>query len=129
MSASMNRATIMGNVGSAPKMGQTKSNIPYCVLSVATNEVVGKQQITEWHDVVAFGKLAEVCGRYLNKGRHVYAEGRIQTSQFVASDGSKQRRTKIVAQSVKFLDPVSMNEVSAADADAPMSEHDVEDAV
>lgn len=129
MSASMNRATIMGNVGLAPKMGQTKKNIPYCTLSIATNEMVGKEQVTEWHDIVTFGKLAEVCGKYLDKGRHVFAEGRIQTSQYVAKDGSKQRRTKIVAQTVKFLDPISMTENVQTAESNDFSDIDVEDAV
>ena len=78
-------------------------------MSLATTERFtdrngGKQERTEWHRIVAFGKLAETCAQYLSKGRQVYVEGRLTTREYEAKDGSGKRyRTEIVARQIRFL--------------------------
>ena len=88
-----------------------------------------KQERVEWHHIVAFGKLAEVCNEFLKKGRHVYVEGRLRTRQFeMKNNGGKRERTEIVASRVQFLgtppaepkDAVTTDSSEqSADADAP----------
>jgi single-strand DNA-binding protein len=106
---SVNKAILVGNLGRDPEIRYLPSNQPVANFSIATTESFNdrsgaKQERTEWHNIVAFGKLAEVCGQYLKKGRQVYVEGRISTRQYEAKDGSGKRyRTEIVAQTVQFL--------------------------
>ena len=106
---SVNKAILVGNLGRDPEIRYLPSNQPVANFSIATTESFNdrsgsRQERTEWHNIVAFGKLAEVCGQYLKKGRQVYVEGRISTRQYEAKDGSGKRyRTEIVAQTVQFL--------------------------
>lgn len=106
--ASVNRATILGNLGAAPELTETSSGTAVCNLSVATNErwtdkQGQKQERTEWHRVIVFGRQAENCHRYLAKGRQVYIEGRIQTRKWEDKDGNTRYTTEIVALTVQFL--------------------------
>lgn len=109
MSASLNKVMIIGNLGADPELRYTSNNQPVTTLSVATNEVWGgkdggeKQERTEWHKVVVFGRTAENCANFLKKGRSVYVEGRIQTRDWEDKEGQKRYTTEIVAQSVQFL--------------------------
>jgi single-strand DNA-binding protein len=80
-----------------------------CNFSVATssqwtNAQGAKQERTEYHPIVAWGKLAEICNQYLAKGRKVYLEGRLQTREWEVQDGSKKQRTEIVAENMIMLD-------------------------
>lgn len=101
--ASVNRVILIGNLGKAPELKYTTSNHPVCNLSVATSEKrKDKEEVTEWHSVVAFGVTAENCAKYLEKGRPVYIEGRIQTRSW-EKDGQKHYRTEVVADRVVFL--------------------------
>jgi single-strand DNA-binding protein len=74
---------------------------------MATNETLGtkenKKEVTEWHSIVAWGKLAEICGKYLSKGSHVYVEGRIQTRSWEDKTGAKRYTTEIVISQMKML--------------------------
>jgi len=99
--ASVNKAIIIGNVGSDPESRDT-ANSTVCNFSVATSEKFNDKEQTEWHRVVAWGKTAEACQRYLSKGSSVYIEGRIQTRQW-EKDGQTKYTTEIVAQRVQFL--------------------------
>jgi single-strand DNA-binding protein len=72
-------------------------------MSVATSEKYKGEEKTEWHRVVAFGKLAEVCGQYLAKGKQAYIEGKVQTRNWEDRDGNKRYTTEIVANTVQFL--------------------------
>lgn len=105
---SLNRATILGNCTKDPETRQTASGQSVCSFGIATNrtwtDAAGaKQEAAEFHNVVAWGKLAEICGQYVSKGRKVYVEGRLQTRQWEGQDGTKRSTTEIVADNVILL--------------------------
>lgn len=105
---SINKVILVGHLGQAPEVRHSANGQAMCNFSIATNETWtdksgAKQEKTEWHRVVAFGKLAEVCGQYLSKGRQVYAEGKLQTRQWQDKDGATRYTTEMVAQTVQFL--------------------------
>ena len=106
----INKAIVIGNLGTNPQVHALPSGQNVVNLSLATNERFtdrngNPHQRTEWHRVVAFGKLAETCGQYLSKGRRVYVEGRLSTREYEAKDGGGKRyRTEIVARQIRFLD-------------------------
>jgi single-strand DNA-binding protein len=106
---SLNRATILGNLTRDPEMRTIASGQAVCNFGVATNrqwtDAAGqKQEAADFHNIVAWGKLAEICGQYLAKGKKVYIEGRLQTRQWEAQDGSKRQATEIVAENMIMLD-------------------------
>jgi single-strand DNA-binding protein len=106
----INKAIIIGNLGSDPEVRYTQSGTAVANFSVATTEKwKGQdgqmQEQTEWHRIVAFARLAEICGEYLSKGSKVYVEGRIQTRSWNDKDGNKRYTTEIVAKDMKMLDP------------------------
>lgn len=104
----INKATIIGNLGSDPEVRFTQGSTAVANFTVATSEKWkdkdGQQQEqTEWHRIVAFARLGEICGEYLSKGSKVYIEGRIQTRQWDDKDGNKRYTTEIVAREMKML--------------------------
>jgi len=104
--SSVNRVIIIGRLGRDPEVKFLQSST-VCNFSVATDESwtdkQGKKQSrVEWHNVVAWGKLAEICGEYLAKGRQVYVEGALKTEEY-EKDGVKKYATKIIAREVVFL--------------------------
>jgi len=105
----VNKVILIGNLGRDPELRYIPSGQPVASFTVATSESYtdrsgARQKRTEWHNIVAWGKLAELCGQYLKKGRQIYVEGRISTRQYEAKDGSgKRSRTEIVAQVIQFL--------------------------
>ena len=104
----VNRVSLIGNLGRDPEMRYTQSGTPVCNFSLATTERYQdrngqRQERTEWHNIVVWSKLAEICNQYLSKGRQVYIEGRIQTREWDDRDGNKRRTTEIVAQDMKML--------------------------
>lgn len=107
--ASVNKVILIGNLGRDPEVRSTPSGQTVASFSIATSESFNdrsgaRQERTDWHNIVVWGKLAELCGQYLKKGRQVYIEGRISNQQYEAKDGSGKRyRTEIVAQKVTFL--------------------------
>ena len=106
---SLNKVTIIGNVGSEPEMRFTPNGKPVTSFSVATNWVYTtpegeRKQETEWFSVVAWNRLAEQCNQFLAKGRLVYAEGRLHTRNWESQDGQPHSRTEIIANRVIFLD-------------------------
>jgi len=105
---SVNKAILVGNLGRDPEVrylpsGQTKASFSIATTESFNDRSGQKQERTEWHNIVVWGKLAEVCGQYLKKGRQVYIEGRISNRQFEGKDGGKRYITEIVAQTVQFL--------------------------
>ncbi len=110
MAGSVNKAIIIGNLGADPEVRTTPSGQMVCNLSVATSENYtdrngNRQERTEWHRVVLWGKLAELAQRYLSKGRKVFIEGRIQTRSWEDQQtGQKRYSTEIVARDMVFLD-------------------------
>jgi single-strand DNA-binding protein len=112
---------VIGNLGSDPEFRHLPSGQAAVGFSIATDESFSdkegqKQDRVQWHHIVAFGKLAEVCNEYLTKGRQVYVEGRLRTREFEAkNDGGKRQRTEIIASRVQFLGapPTEKDEASA----------------
>lgn len=105
--ASVNKVIVLGNLGADPELRYTEANKGVCNMRIATNEKWKdrngqKQEHTEWHKVTVWGELAENCGKYLEKGRSVYVEGRLQTREY-EKDGQKRFSTEIVADKVVFL--------------------------
>jgi len=108
MARGVNKVILVGNLGRDPEMKYTAGGTALCKFSLATTEVFsdkeGKQQErTEWHNVVAWGKLAEICGQYLSKGRQVYVEGSLRTRSWDDQNGNKRYTTEINAREVQFL--------------------------
>ena len=109
--ASVNKAILVGNLGRDPELRFTTSGKAVCNFSIATTEKFedaggAKQEKTEWHNIVVWGKSGEACNTYLSKGKSAYVEGRIQTREYEAKDGSGKRKvTEVVATTVQFLSP------------------------
>ena len=105
---SLNKIMLIGNLGQKPELRQTNSNLAVTRLSIATTErrkgADGNwTNHTEWHNVVVFGRQAENCEKFLDKGRQVYVEGRLQTRKYQDKDGNDRRSTEVVASDVRFL--------------------------
>ena len=104
----VNKAILIGNLGGDPEVRYTQSGSAVANFTVATTEKwkdqQGQQQEkTEWHRIVAFARLGEICGEYLSKGSKVYVEGRIQTRDWTDKEGVKRYTTEIVAREMKML--------------------------
>jgi len=106
--AGVNKAIIVGRIGKAPDIRNLSGGSTVANFSVATSEqwkdkqTGEKKEKTEWHNIVAFGKLAEICGEYLKKGQQIYLEGRIQTESY-EKDGIMRYSTKIIASQMLML--------------------------
>lgn len=105
----LNKAMIIGNLTRDPEIRNTPNGQTVASFSVATNMVWTdqsgqKQEKAEFHNVVAWRRLAEICGQYLKKGAKVYIEGRLQTRDWAGQDGVKRYRTEIVAENMIMLD-------------------------
>jgi len=104
---SVNKVILVGNLGADPDVRETKNGSQVANLRVATTHrsKVGDdwQEQTEWHTVTVFGRQAELCGKYLEKGRQVYIEGRNQTRKWQDKNGNDRYSTEVVAKDVKFL--------------------------
>jgi single-strand DNA-binding protein len=107
---SLNKATLIGNLGKDPEVSYTASGVAVAKFSVATNErwkdaEGNAQERTEWHNIVAWRKLAEICGQYLKKGSKVYLEGKLQTRSWDDKNtGVKRYTTEIIADDMIMLD-------------------------
>lgn len=99
----LNKAIIIGNLGTDPESRSTNGGTSVTKFRVATTFKWKDKEETEWHSIVCFGKLADVCAKYLHKGKQVYVEGRIQTRSYTDKENVKRWSTEIVAQEVKFL--------------------------
>ena len=108
--ASVNKVILIGNLGRDPEIRTTPQGTSLARFSVATSTTWkdasgAKQERTEWHDVVAWEKLAQICGEYLHKGKMVYVEGSLQTRSWEDQNGQKRYKTEIKAQNVVMLSP------------------------
>jgi single-strand DNA-binding protein len=106
--AGVNKVIIVGRLGADPEVRTVGQGGTVTRLSIATSEnwvdkEGQKQERTEWHRVVVWGRLAEICGKHLSKGRQVYTEGRLQTRSWEDQQGQKRYSTEIVANTVQFL--------------------------
>ena len=105
---SLNKVMLIGNLGKDPEVRFTGGGRAVARFPLATSEVWNdndgqRQERTEWHNVVVWGKQAETCGQYLAKGRQVFVEGSIRTRQYDDKEGNKRYITEIIAQRVQFL--------------------------
>jgi len=105
--AGINKVILVGNLGADPEMRYTAGGSAVCRLKVATSRRYtdkqgNRQEETAWHRVDAWGKLAEICGQYLSKGRQVYIEGRLKYGSY-EKDGVKHYTTDIVAENMQML--------------------------
>lgn len=119
----LNRATLIGNVTRDPEARTTTTGQNVCSFSIATNsqwtdKSGQKQTRAEYHNIVAWGKLAEICQQYLTRGMKIFAEGKLQTREWTAQDGQKKIRTEIVMEEMIMLTPKS-----ATGAPAPQPVH------
>ena len=108
MAGGVNKVLLIGNLGADPDMRYTPSGAGVCEMRLATNESWTdksgqKQERTEWHRIVVWGKRAELCAKYLQKGRQCFVEGRLRTRSWEDRDGNKRYTTEIVATDVQFL--------------------------
>ena len=106
--ASVNKVILVGNLGSDPEVRYTPSGKAVANFTLATHEQwTGKDgekgERTEWHKIVAWDRLGEICGEYLHKGKQIYIEGRLQTRSWEDRDGNKRYTTEIVAQIMQML--------------------------
>jgi len=111
MSRGVNKVILIGHLGSDPELRYTASGTAIAKFRIATNESYkdksgNQQEHTEWHLVTAWGKLAEICGQYLSKGKQVYIEGRLRTTSY-EKDGIKRYTTEINAQNMQMLGTAS----------------------
>jgi single-strand DNA-binding protein len=106
--ASVNKVILVGNLGADPELRYTNTGTAVANFRIATNDQWTdkngeKQERAEWHHIVAWGKLGEICGKFLKKGRSVYVEGRLQTRQWDDKEGNKRYTTEVVAQVMQML--------------------------
>jgi single-strand DNA-binding protein len=106
--ASVNKVILIGNLGADPEVRYTQNSQAVANFRIATTDVWtdregNKQERTEWHNIVAWGKLGEICGQYLKKGKQIYVEGRIQTRQWEDKEGGKRYTTEVVANIMQML--------------------------
>ncbi len=130
MSGSVNKVILIGRLGKDPEIKYTPSGAPVAKFSLATDEVfkdrAGEQQKhTEWHNIVAWNKLAEICGEYLTKGKQVYIEGSIRSRQWEDPSGNKRTSYEIVARQMTMLGSKADTERAAAAAAAAPAESSI----
>jgi len=119
MAGTVNKVILIGRVGQDPEVRYTSSGAPVANFSLATDESFKsrngeQQQHTEWHRVVAWNKLAEICGEYLTKGKLVYIEGSIRSRQWEDQSGNKRTSYEILARNMQMLGSRADGERAAA---------------
>lgn len=115
-----NQSMLVGRLGQDPNSGQS-GQVTWCNFSVATTEKYNDEEHTEWHSIVCFGKLAEVCAKHLKKGTLICVTGKLQTKTS-EKDGNKYVKTSIVADKVKFLGKARGTQNSEPDIGMPSGE-------
>ena len=125
--ASLNKVMLIGNLGQDPEVRFTPAGQAVATFSIATSErwtdkAGQKQEKTEWHRIVVWGKTAENCKEYLSKGRPVFVEGRLQTREWTDKEGKKRYTTEVVASLVQFLGSAGERRAPSAAAGAGASE-------
>lgn len=122
--ASVNKVIVLGNLGKDPEIRYTSSGSAVATLSIATvrkykDSNDQKQEETEWHRVVLFGRLAEIAGEYVKKGHPLYVEGRLRTQKWQDKEGNDRYTTEIVGESIQLLAPKSSDEERPAKPSKP----------
>ena len=129
MAASVNRVTLIGCLGKDPETRYTQAGTAVTSFSLATSERFKAkngewEERTEWHNVTAWGKLAEICGEYLTKGKLVYIEGRLQTRKWEDRDGKDRYTTEVVADKMVMLGGKGEKKENKPGASAPATKEE-----
>ncbi|QQG41457.1 MAG: single-stranded DNA-binding protein [Candidatus Woesebacteria bacterium] len=132
MAKSLNRVMLIGNMTRDPEMRYTPQGTAVCTFGIATNsswtnDAGEKKENVEFHNIVAWNKLAEICAQLLKKGRKVFVEGRLTTRSWQGTDGTQKQRTEVVINDMLILDRKS-DEVSGGEIDVPEQGVDLQDA-
>jgi single-strand DNA-binding protein len=129
---SLNRVTIIGHLGQDPELrhlanGQAVGRFSVATEAPYTDKEGNRQERTEWHQIVVFGKVTEACEKYLTKRREIYVEGRLRTREYEArNNGGKRQRTEIVAGRVQFLGTPPTDAKGATAVEEPVAPADSE---
>lgn len=127
MAGSVNKVILVGRLGKDPELKYTPSGAPVAKFSLATDESFKdktgeKQEHTEWHNIVAWNKLAEICGEYLTKGKLIYIEGSIRSRQWQDQSGNKRTSYEIIANQMQMLGSRSDSERAGSAMNRPAPE-------
>lgn len=127
--AGVNKVILVGNLGKDPEVRYTKSGQAVANFSLATSEKWTdkdgqKKEQVEWHRITVWGKLAEICGEHLLKGKQVYIEGRLQTREWEDNDGNKRQTTEVVANNMTMLGQVGIQSNVGASNDGNFEDDD-----
>ena len=134
--SSVNKVILVGRLGRDPEIRYTTSGAAVANFTLATDEVYtnksgDKEKRTEWHRVVAWSRLAEICGEYLSKGKMVYIEGSLRTRSWEDREGRKRYTTEVIARNMQILspagEPAPASEPSAGAASTELEDFEVED--
>lgn len=112
----INRVTLVGHLGRDPEMRHTRDGTALCKFSMATtergarDEAGERREHTEWHNITAWGKLAEICGQYLFKGTKVYVEGKMRNTKWIGKDGTEKAGLEIHIDVMEFMTPKGQNQ-------------------
>jgi len=125
----VNKVILVGNLGGDPELRYTADGVAVARFSMATNEPYNDkqgnpQEHTEWHEIVAWGKLAEICGQHLVRGKAVYLEGKIRKKSW-EKDGIKRHKTEIVVQTMRMLGGRDQEELPFEAPEAGVTEGDI----
>jgi single-strand DNA-binding protein len=127
MARSLNRVQLIGNLTRDPELRYTPSGTAVCSFSIATNrnwttDTGEKKDEVEFHRIVAWNKLAELCSQFLVKGRKVFVEGRLQTRSWAAQDGTQKQTTEIIINDMILLDSKKSGEQEVAEVEEAVEE-------
>ena len=131
--SSVNKVILIGNLGKDPEIKYAASGTPVCRFSLATNETWkdkagNAQEHTEWHSIVAFGRLGEICGEYLRKGRLCYVEGSIRSGKYEDREGNERKSYDIIARQMRMLSSSNGNGAKGKTEDrSPATQASAED--
>ncbi len=133
MCQSVNKVILIGFLGEAPELKFRSQGKPIGTFSLAVNErwkdaEGARRERVEWFQIVCFGRLAEVCGQYLDRGRHVYSEGRLQTRKWEDRGGEKRTTIEVVANQMRILDRAPKNGNGAKGAESSKPAEPVDEA-
>src|SRR5947207_3723674 len=109
MAKSVNKVILVGRLGRDPELKYTANGVPFCRFSMATDDSWNdknsgeRQERTEWHNIVAWDRLAEICNQYLTKGKLIYIEGALQTREWDDQEGNKRKTTEVRARDMVML--------------------------
>lgn len=125
--AGFNKITLIGNLGKDPELRYTPDGLAVATFSLAVGEKVKGEEKTTWFKIIAFGKLGEVCGEYLKKGKQIYIEGRLQTSEWVDKEGKARFSLEAVAKEMIMLGSKAADSAAGSSDDSIPAEKGAED--